>query len=56
MKKSLHTILHVGAATYLHDWGAFPKYIQKDKGIAQFRLERMEQSLGWLLEESFGTL
>lgn len=24
--------------------------------IAQVRLERMEQSLGWLLEESFGTL
>lgn len=24
--------------------------------IAQIRLERMEQSLGWLLEESFGTL
>ena len=24
--------------------------------IARIRLERMEQSLGWLLEESFGTL
>jgi hypothetical protein len=24
--------------------------------IARIRLERMEQSLGWLLEESFGNL
>ena len=30
--------------------------LPRAQGIAQVRLERMEQSLGWLLEESFGTL
>ena len=30
--------------------------LPRAKEIAQVRLERMEQSLGWLLEEGFGTL
>ena len=30
--------------------------LPRAKEIAQVRLERMEQALGWLLEESFGTL
>jgi len=30
--------------------------LPRAKEIAQVRLERMEQSLGWLLEESFGVL
>jgi HD superfamily phosphodiesterase len=30
--------------------------LPRAREIAQVRLERMEQSLGWLLEESFGTL
>jgi hypothetical protein len=30
--------------------------IPRAQAIARNRLERMEQSLGWLLEESFGTM